>query len=45
VLAGVIADAQPITAIAGPRGEFGGARVIVVSEFGEDGAQCSVIGG
>jgi hypothetical protein len=45
VLAGVVADAEPVTAIVGPRGEFGSARVIVVGECGEDGAQCSVIGG
>jgi hypothetical protein len=45
LLAGVIVDAEPITVIVGPRGEFGGALVLVVSEFGEDGAQGSVLGG
>jgi hypothetical protein len=39
VLASVIADTEPIT---GPRGEFGGPRPIVVSEFRDDGAQGSV---
>lgn len=45
VLAGVIADAEPITAIVGRRGEAGGRTwEIVVSEFGDGGAQGSVVG-
>ena len=45
MLADVIADAEPATAIVGRRGEVGGgACVIVVSEFGDDGTQGSVLG-
>jgi hypothetical protein len=52
VLVDLIADAESaITAIVGRRGvqrtrcEFGGcARVIFVSDFGDDGAQGSVLG-
>jgi hypothetical protein len=44
VLGDSVADAEPITAIVGQRGEFGGACVIVVSEFGDDGTEGPVVG-
>jgi hypothetical protein len=45
VLAQVIADVEPMTSIVGGRGEFGGgACVIVVSEFDDDGTEGPVLG-
>jgi hypothetical protein len=46
VTADLITDAEPVvTAIVGRRGEFGGgARVIFVNEFGDDGTEGSVLG-